>query len=117
MIDIKELRIGSHFLLDGKPKKVIQIGYDMVVVDDNRPFNPCHVKEIDPIPLTIELLDKQNYDEDEIVWWEIGDYFHFEFIKGDSYNLEGYEIQVNLRYVHELQNALVMCGIEKEFII
>lgn len=81
------------------------------------------IKDIEPIPLIVETLEKDNhgrlygeyFDEDENcdleisvddktgeIWW--------------SYNWDEYYI-IRLRYVHELQHALKLCGITHEIII
>lgn len=91
-------------------------------------FKELRYDEIVPIPLTPVILVKNGlcednhgslngeyFDEDENrdleitvddktgeIWW--------------SYNWDEYRI-IRLRYVHELQNALRLCGIEKEIIL
>lgn len=83
---------------------------------------------LSPIPLTVEILEKNGlcednhgrlngeyFDEDENrdleitvddktgeIWW--------------SYNWDEYRI-IRLRYVHELQHALRLCGITREIIL
>lgn len=86
------------------------------------------IKDIEPIPLTVEILEKNGlckdnhgrlngeyFDEDENrdleitvddktgeIWW--------------SYNWDEYRI-IRLRYVHELQHALKLCEIQKEIVL
>ena len=75
--------------------------------------------EVEPIPLTAEILEKNGARKSLLM----GEQRHF------TYWLDGLEIlaiydadfsfQINgnarkLKYVHELQHALKLCGIEKE---
>lgn len=71
--------------------------------------------EIQPVPLTPEILLKNGFDiafhHAEIrygLYWDIN--------TKELYTNEGYENATicKIRYVHELQHALRLCGIEKE---
>ena len=73
--------------------------------------------EIAPISLTPEILEKNFPTTDEIVWWQrnpaiMDGYFHIEYAQNwiDCFS-------INIRYVHELQHALRLCGIEKDIVI
>lgn len=75
--------------------------------------------DIEPIPLTPEILEKNGisssdtgcfFDEDKNALLEIS------CINGEVFwtiNINEYDI-IRLRYIHELQHALRLCGIEKE---
>lgn len=80
--------------------------------------------EFEPIPLTLEILEKNGFKKDEkfeemYYWnWRIGD----DCISYDKetgivriFHTYGHLVFVlPLSYVHELQHALRLCGIEKE---
>jgi hypothetical protein len=80
---------------------------------------------LEPIPLTQEILEKNGLEKDNHGRL-YGEYFD-EDINDDleitvddktgeiwwSYNWNEYYI-IRLRYVHQLQNALRLCGIKKE---
>jgi hypothetical protein len=81
-------------------------------------------EDIEPIPLTAEILEKngfeKHYDDDIIIYthpqgiiiemginYKLFDDGHF-FVRG---------IQHRLYYVHELQNALRLCSVDKEIVL
>lgn len=85
---------------------------------DNVIIGPFLEEEIFPIRLTEEILAKNGYEpwritDERICWRKNPDYvaqcLHFDtvIIDGDLY----------LCYVHELQHALRLCGIEKEIVL
>lgn len=120
----KDLMIGDWVILSSNGKvpdivcKVEEICadslYDTVMVTDCD--NPISIEEIKPVPLTEEILENNHFNpEYEIIWWKDWWYnksiFHIECEKGD------FVIKTNIKYVHELQHILNMCGIEKEIIV
>lgn len=72
-----------------------------------------------PIQLTDEILNL-NFPEPEIVaWWPTKDgRYHIEIQTDDREDeLGATEIIISLRFVHELQHLLKICGIEKEIVL
>ena len=86
--------------------------------------------QVEPIPLIAEILNKNGFEtngngimaaycpEDKHANLEISEHYCFdnEKTEGGFYwtiNCCEYDI-IRLRYVHELQHALKLCGIEKE---
>ena len=75
----------------------------------------CTVEDVLPIPLTADILNKNFPDTRYNVFWcwddrKEGNELWFEIrIEG-----EDMEFRMDMRYVHELQHALRLCGIEKE---
>lgn len=68
---------------------------------------------VSPIPLTIEILEK-NFRADK-QWnngWFVNDHIHIYQTTSGVYNIQYMEI-VDIQYVHELQHALKLCGIDK----
>ena len=68
---------------------------------------------VDPIPLTAEILEKNNLPSNRVAWWYADD---FE----DADDRITYEIHISegalgingfMWYVHELQHALRLCGL------
>lgn len=93
-----------------------------------------HVGILRPIPLTLEILEKNgySYNENREAWEQIpNDGFGickdiddncFYFCVGifDAFNRYSditYHDITKIEYVHELQHALKLCGIEKEIIL
>ena len=79
---------------------------------------------VEPIPLTPEILEK-NFEK-KALWGIYDDYYDFTIREWNGMFIVNYhycEIPmpdtqiVGISYVHELQHALRMCGIEKEIII
>lgn len=125
-----ELMLGDWVMHDGKPKKVdvIWSAKQVSLYDPSKDWGSIYTDkhstdEIEPIPLTEEILIKNSFSNtrerwsiaaepkrelsrDVFVIWrpEKMEYFYIMF------NSTYYQI----RYVHQLQNALRFLGIEKE---
>lgn len=71
-------------------------------------------KYFEPIPLTAEILEKNGFIRDGESWW----YQDFRIVLSTS---KGASLVCgrlkNFAFVHELQHALRLCGIEKEISI
>lgn len=80
------------------------------------------IDEILPIPITEELLANNGFEKHTSYWNESHNYFKLpdkrfallSVMDGDEilYRIRG--MGINVKYVHELQNALRMAGIEWE---
>lgn len=89
---------------------------------DGESLIPVFADEIYPIPLTSELLEKNGFYRREIPTRdEIGHYYHRTtdpcsiFVRmsfGD-----GRDFGNEIRYVHDLQHLLKLCGIDKEIAV
>ncbi len=65
MIDVKELRIGAHVSLRGERVTIFQTIYTglVEVIRPNKEFEVCTTTdELDPIPLTAELLQEIGFE-------------------------------------------------------
>ena len=136
-MEAKELMLGDWCFceLNGKPEKVQAIYEDKVMLDYNDlyPYD-----EIQPIPITPEILEKngfklkdegETYSEYVSVWDKIS-IISFAFYKeticgvdtlldcelGFAGGLDRIH-HCHIKYVHQLQNALWMCGIEKDIMV
>ena len=89
-----------------KPEQVAKIACRLVMLDYNDMYE---YDLIEPIPLTYEFLRKIFPNTNDGVYWH-GRKGKFEFTMENGAN----EITVLIEYVHELQHALRLCGIEKE---
>ncbi len=90
------------------------------------PEATTEVYSIFPIPLTPEILEKNGFimidEKDKCYRWEYaeGVYVNADFKSEEpwvSIHNKCYYATPVCRYVHELQHALRMCGIEKEIIL
>lgn len=130
-----ELMIGDFIKHGfGGVGKVTELSKGIITVYDdglNDGDGNCEVNfaenEIRPIPLTVEILEKNGFKKDEkdknmYYWnWSIcNNCISYDKETGKIrifHSLGNLVFVLPLRYVHELQNALRLCGIEKEIIL
>lgn len=122
-----ELMIGDWVLFNGNSKKVTSLLVTDLGIDQIYVFGKsCQVatinEYIEPIPLTAEILEKngwkyENYANEYSTEGE--EYFVYEdfdiYINNDGkFQITSMDtININLDYVHQLQHALKLCGINK----
>lgn len=123
----KEFMIGDWVIQDDnlQQNRTCQITgiYDNVVVDVTGEKVPLHESHIKPIPLTAEILEKNGFCPDEF------SAYCFSFDDGTirfsehQYGWYCHIIRPYQRYdgvcnyVHQLQQALRLCGINHEIIL
>lgn len=111
--------------------RVIGIESNAAWLDDKSVWCRRFEEEIDPIPLTAEILEKNGFkvvNRVGRVEYTMEDYFHvieiYEYndmtywmhSESKEFNLPTARV-ININYVHELQHALRMCGVEKEIVL
>lgn len=117
-MDARQLMIGDKLktVFYQKIVTVKEIKQNCIYTEDNG----YEYNEIEPIPLTAELLEKNGfvYRKAFHLWLLVGSIFALD---NDSWwrSVKDGELHVTfggfpLKYVHELQNALRLCGIDKE---
>lgn len=150
MVSVKDIRIGDYFRVtrDGlciKNGTIVQVrgidGEDKLEEKGLVGAAHCHpldeyqfdggiwVDYLDPIPLTAEILEKNEFE-----MGSSGNYWFSDedegleitfFPKGKNYTNGAYDfvdiykgclsiIELPVGFVHELQHALRLCGIDKE---
>lgn len=81
----------------------------------------CDLDEIFPIPLTPEILEKNGWEynnynnetENEEEYYVDRDGFDIH-INGEKFEIRCIDaVNIQLKYLHELQHALKLCGIDK----
>ena len=118
-----ELMIGDWVFTRGQIEQVTSI-YDGYICTEH--YEDSHDYYFDPIPITPEILEKNGFvqnprsksrrshqictDSVYISWWRGRLNILFKPFIGHSTN----HVNVDGKYVHELQHALRICGIEKE---
>ena len=133
----EELQIGDWVCWKGKPVQIAQISgikysfghIDVELAHCGSGFLERHdIKSISPIPITSEILLKNGFekvensggfslyrkDENGFAMYHIH-YHHHYYLDIDGYirgisTFEG----VNIQYIHQLQQALRLCGITIE---
>ena len=90
---------------------------------------PVEIEKLEPIPLTAEILEKNGFDvtDSEVAQYhfeEDGQKMHFSLRKmydkhgkHNGYSFWAFNILPLVIYVHELQHALKLCGIDKEITV
>ena len=122
---IQELSVGDWVAIDGKPiqmSSVYATPLGGVVKYDHHNLS-AFIEVIKPIPITAEILEKNGFGRNgEYNEWNIGEWNERPFI-GISLDRQsmrvkhlGSDIFVENKvvYVHQLQLALRLAGIEKE---
>ena len=116
-----ELMIGDWVLYNETHQQILEIsGIDDEVYLETDEL--VHQSEIQPIPLTPEILEKNGFElkEGEIGMYGVTTVPHYlckgvpfeVFCDGDPFAI-WFKEPVNIKYVHELQHALRLCGIDK----
>lgn len=121
MLTSKDLMIGDWYAFRGHPYKC--------TASDIAALAECEEKgvptDISEILLTAEILEKNGFtkahDEVEDIDTYLSNYFQFFLTTdGGKWWLSIYDSAINvqnligIRFIHELQHALRICGIEKE---
>lgn len=117
---IEELSIGDWVLCEGEYWKISAIDEDRIWLCAGIDFSVASLEECDPIPLTPEILEKNgclHTAENRILC----DWFDGRITVRKYNNREWYELFVGsnqmkfkLMFVHQLQHALCLAGIEKK---
>lgn len=135
---VNELMIGDWVLINEVPKKIQAVdGVDDEIMADDEMYclaeDRYHSEDnVTGIPITPEILEKNGMKPFEVdrlrdkhssaKWWSKGgDFFvkQYNFKHNDyepTYSVGGnyHSLIIGLKYVHELQNALSLCGIEHD---
>lgn len=113
-----DLMIGDWVSCDGKNYRVAEIG-GMVCLDaENELF--ASLDDISPIPLTPEILEKngfKSYNNSSYQLRGVGVYISWRNVGRLNISFGCAPItdaHINVKYVHELQHALKLCGIKKD---
>lgn len=123
---VEELTVGDWVYDGNSIAQVTGITCDGIVETTHN--QSSNIEVIRPIPLIVEILEKNGLEKD-IHGRLYGEYFD-EDVNRDleitvdhktgeiwwSYNWDEYRI-IRLRYVHELQHALRLCGIAKNIVL
>ena len=96
--------------VSGVPKQVQEVYDDSVTLGGVL----CHLSTVKPIPLTKEILEKSRIRYQYGCPW----FQYITYDDDDTFEVHFNEYsQLELRYVHQLQHGLKLCGIDKEVIV
>ena len=120
-----DLQIGDYALV--KPSMMLikiaavhykKVGYHAVT----HKLNWVRMDLLEPIPLTAEILERNGFElRNGFFYHRIDDkphHYDFKLENGGVFTSEGYTLQcciyhLTIRYVHELQHALRLCGLNE----
>ena len=118
---VSDLMIGNWVEFPSGPRKIIGLAYvpgrgicERFAASET--LIPVPIKQLKPIPITPEILEKNGFtNQGYFSEFVVGNYR----ILSDGKNLaiihgEHADLDIPIYYVHELQNALRLCRIEKE---
>ena len=122
-----ELMIGDYVQVNDEVFKVISISYFDITISDNKgDFYHEHIDNLQPIPITAEILEKNGFGYKEEDGY-LSHYYlghegylanpdlHIGTYNKGVYWLNYYDNAIHgIKYVHKLQHALRLCGINKE---
>lgn len=118
--------IGDWVMYRGEPIIIFEIDeyYERVNTEpDGYDSIRCiELSDLQPIPITAEILEKNGFEkrdgEYQDVFYHYGD---FDLLIDDRLEPCGYTLygvlELQIKYVHELQHALRLAGIDKEITI
>lgn len=129
MLQANELMIGDYVNYRGQIIKVTSLydkGGSNEVGWGIKEGTWVNVINVEPIPLTPEILEKNGfvlvekekgaYGVDVAPYYTRNDVPFEVFCDGEPFAI-WFKDPLNIGYVHELQHALRLCGIEKEIIL
>ena len=124
-MEAEELMIGDWVLdkaVSEKPVQVLQINLKNVHYEHEKGYISVGTEIIEPVPLTHEILEKNGFEREggasrckfdkwwlSILHWNKG---RLELIISDD-STKLYTLDIDLKYVHQLQHALRLLGINK----
>lgn len=109
-----------------------------IIAEPSKAYIELFVDDIQPIPLTPEILEKNGFENDFYEDESVADYIK---VRNEGYSLHSAahewdgalitwcnghvnvvtdfsgEYRGEIEYVHELQHALRLCGIDKEIVV
>jgi len=119
----KSLMVGDWVFTRGEIEQVTSI-YDGYICTEH--YEDSHDYYFEPIPITPEILEKNGFEKQGFPGWEIytedflilwrNDYPDVLEIRCFNAAYGSFR-RSHISYVHELQHALRLCGIEKEIVL
>ena len=121
MIDTKELTIGCHVKVKGKPYKVDEVFANAVGLEKWDTL--FHSSELEPIPITRELLLKNGFVDERLEYGKKTDKYELILIHYIADLQNGWVIRVkncdkrtsgdcDIQYVHQIQTFCNVLGVD-----
>lgn len=111
-VDVKQLRIGSHILVNGKRERVRGLDEDNGLIV-RFPAEYVNANEVEPILITPELLAELGFQYRDNTYWERWFFGGFDIERKDGSSYFDYNSEIRLEYLHELESLYYMIyGVE-----
>ena len=136
-----ELEINDWVLIDDKPARVIAIPQNGVTFNDGKADGVATIEHVSPVYLTSEILKKNGFICDDRfidlkrettciidnirtvqfgllsahAGWKMA--WREQDCETHIYKVDGGEYYGRICFVHQLQHALRLCGIEKDIVL
>ena len=130
---IEQLSVNDWVAIDGVPSKVMSIDSVTGLLRVSGKGNPIGMGIVEPIPLTPEILEKNGFDAPKAKAWNDSWYWsnrkdvalelresfglwYMEIVTKEQRSglQSNRKLGIGFKYVHQLQNALRLAGVEKE---
>lgn len=125
-VDVKQLRIGSHILVNSKRERVGGIRpvkspfntFQVIIQHEASDFSsfgyvPSASDMIEPIPITPELLAELGFQYRDNTYWERWFLGGFDIERKDGSSYFDYNNEIRLEYLHELEDLYYLIyGVE-----
>lgn len=112
-----ELMIGdwvlAQFINGDRYTRISAIAIDCAVVSVGEREYEHDYDSIFPVPLTEDILKANGFVENKGSWWLRSDLFKLNVFVEGGYCASAFSEQVFINYVHELQHALRLCGLNE----
>ncbi len=107
---VTELIVGDWVLDGTQIAQITSITCDGVIETTANEFS--NIEVIAPVPLTAEILEKNGFEFDGDDIYKLGDYHLVIEYRGGLFFGWVFCCRKQLNYVHELQHAMKLCGID-----
>lgn len=121
-LKISDLSIGDYVCYCDRVYKVYSIEESGLVSANNNSYSCPHIMKhidyIDPIPITAEILEKngihRTYEDDAYAIFTADGLWVVKYSDGDWELSTPPVCCIGIKYVHQLQHALRLVGVDKE---
>ena len=109
-----EVKIGDIVSYNGTVAPIYDLARDVVRFDEGSVS--ALIKDISPVPLTEEILEKNGWEK--VDWCFIKNFLtlvpHENKTKGFSFSVYGGKSRYNIKYIHQLQHILWALGMDDD---
>ncbi|MBR1809620.1 MAG: hypothetical protein IJ776_09585 [Paludibacteraceae bacterium] len=117
-----ELMLEDWVLYENTPKRILEIREEecLISISPNA-YRLVHIDELFPIAITPEILNKNGFVFHDFVFGDYWECYGLHIYGGNyadghsNWNINcGTNVSMNVTYIHQLQHAFKLCGIEDE---